>query len=219
MKPSVINGRSRLLALRETGNAIARDMQSLGERFAQLAAADSAPRVVQAHQLFQTPEPLADRLAGMFESFGRVLEPSAGLGRLYHAVRRRTNSAQITMVDNSAECCGELYRLAIADQHAELVQGDFLTMDADRLGVFDAIIMNPPFKMGTDVKHIAHARKFLAPGGRLVSLCANGPRQRAALQGVAAEWIDLPAGTFKGEGTNVGAAIVIFDAQRMEDLA
>jgi SAM-dependent methyltransferase len=210
-RQSQLAGRERLRALRSNVNEVEEIMGAERSRFARLAGDDSAPRVVSAHNLFQTPEPLADRLAGMFESFGRVLEPSAGLGRLYHAVRRRTNSAQITMVDNSAECCGELYRLAIADQHAELVQGDFLTMDVDRLGVFDAIIMNPPFKMGTDVKHITHARQFLAPGGRLVSLCANGPRQRAALQGVAAEWIDLPAGVFKSEGTNVGAAIVVFE--------
>lgn len=61
-------------------------------------------------------------------------------------------------------------------------------------------------------KHIAHALTMLAPGGRLVALCAAGPKQRARLQPIASEWIDLPAGSFKSEGTNVSAAIVVFDA-------
>ena len=73
---------------------------------------------------------------------------------------------------------------------------DFLKCVAARLGTFDAIVMNPPFKMGTDIKHIRHALTFLEPGGRLLSLCANGPKQRAALKAEASEWIDLPAGSF-----------------------
>lgn len=70
--------------------------------------------------------------------------------------------------------------------------------------------MNPPFTRGSDIRHINHARKFLAPNGRLVAICAAGPRQRAAFQHTAAEWIDLPAGSFKEAFTNVAAAIVVF---------
>jgi hypothetical protein len=43
----------------------------------------------------------------------------------------------------------------------------------------------------------------------LVSLCAAGPKQRKALEPIADEWHDLPAGSFKSEGTNVSAAIVV----------
>jgi hypothetical protein len=71
--------------------------------------------------------------------------------------------------------------------------------------------MNPPFKMGRDIKHILHARTLLAPSGRLVAICANGPRQRAKLMPIADEWHDLPEGTFKGEGTKVNAAICVFN--------
>jgi len=38
--------------------------------------------------------------------------------------------------------------------------------------------MNPPFENGADIKHIQHAMKMLKPGGRLVAICANGPRQQ-----------------------------------------
>jgi 16S rRNA G1207 methylase RsmC len=41
--------------------------------------------------------------------------------------------------------------------------------------------MNPPFANGDDIKHITHALK---PGGRLVAICANGPRQNDKLRSV-----------------------------------
>lgn len=117
----------------------------------------------------------------------------------------------MTLVEQSPECCAELYRQTEGDAHSELVQGDFLALSADRLGLFDSIAMNPPFKMGTDVQHIRHAMTLLAPGGRLVSLCANGPKQRAALRGIAQEWIELPADSFKSEGTRVESAIFVYE--------
>lgn len=204
-------GLLRLRHLMEQTEAVGETMAEQRERFATLARDSSRVRVVSAPQLFQTPPELAARLAGMFEHFGRVLEPSAGLGRLYRAVRARDSACPVTLVDSSRECCGELYRATEGDDAARLVAGDFLAMDAAKLGYFDGIIMNPPFKMGTDIKHIQHALTLLAPGGRLVSLCAAGPKQRAAFVEVATLWAELPEGTFKGEGTKVAAAIVVFD--------
>ena len=204
-------GLLRLRHLAEATEAKGEEMAEQRDRFARLADPGSAPRVVTAHQLFQTPDPLAAMLAGMVPKFGRTLEPSAGLGRIYRAIRAVDATCPVVLVDVSPACCGELYRATEGDGNARLVAGDFLTMDADRLGgLFDTIVMNPPFTMGSDIKHIEHARKLLAPGGRLVAVCASGPRQRARLKPVATEWIDLPAGSFKGEGTNVGAAIVVF---------
>jgi len=69
--------------------------------------------------------------------------------------------------------------------------------------------MNPPFDHGADIQHIEHAREKLKPGGRLVAICAAGPRQREWFEAIAAEWIDLPAGSFNQQGTNVNAAIII----------
>ena len=67
-----------------------------------------------------------------------------------------------------------------------------------------------PFENADDIKHIRHALGFLNPGGRLVAICANGPRQRADLMPDAAEWIDLEPGAFAESGTNVNAAICVF---------
>src|SRR5438128_387324 len=87
---------------------------------------------------------------------------------------------------------------------------DFLSVGED-LGEFDRIVMNPPFDRGSDIDHIQHAFALLAPGGRLVAVCANGPRQRGELGEVCTQWIDLPAGSFKEQGTSVNAAIVVLD--------
>lgn len=211
-RQSQLRGRGRLGQLAEEHAAAAEIMDERRQRFERLAGNDAAPRVVSAFNLFQTPAPLAARVADMLGDVGRTLEPSAGLGRLYHALRDRDAEAPVVLVDVAPECCAELYRLTLSDPNAELVQGDFLGLSADRLGLFDSVVMNPPFKQGRDVKHIRHAMTLLAPGGRLVAICANGPRQREALRPIASEWHDLPAKSFASEGTQVEAAIFVFDA-------
>jgi precorrin-6B methylase 2 len=87
---------------------------------------------------------------------------------------------------------------------------DFLACNGD-LGTFDRIVMNPPFERGDDIRHIEHALTMLRPGGRLVALCANGPRQREAFQARADYWEDLPAGSFKQQGTGVNVALCVFN--------
>ena len=75
--------------------------------------------------------------------------------------------------------------------------------------------MNPPFKDGADIDHIMHAVKFLRPGGRLVALCADGPRQGEKLRPLAEAcggwWESLPEGTFAEHGTNVRVAMVVIE--------
>ncbi len=206
----------RLKHAREVSEAKAEDAAEQAARFARLANKDSAPRAVSSFNLFQTPEPLAARAAALLAEggrpLGRVLEPSAGLGRLYRALRAIDGAAPVVLADVSPECCGELYRATEGDPAARLVAGDFLAMDAARLGgPFDSVLMNPPFRLGADIKHVLHAFGLLAPGGRLVSLVANGPKQRAALRPRAAQWHDLPAGSFRSEGTDVAAALVALE--------
>ena len=85
----------------------------------------------------------------------------------------------------------------------------FLEQTPEGLGTFDRVVMNPPFDRGADIRHVEHARTFLKPGGRLVAVVANGPRQRERLLPIASAWIDLPAGSFEDQGTSVNAAIVV----------
>lgn len=202
-------GLLRLKHLREQTEAKSEQMANQRQRFERLKGEDAKPRVVSSFNLFQTPPELAAQVVDIATPRGRVLEPSAGLGRLYTATRG-VYDGDMTLVEISPDCCSELYRMIEADQTCRLVQDDFLNCDRDRLGLFDCVVMNPPFKMGRDIKHINHARSLVAPGGVLVSVCANGPRQNAKLKPEADEWIVLPAGSFKSEGTRVETAIAVF---------
>jgi phospholipid N-methyltransferase len=167
-------------------------------------------QVVSAPQLFPTPQAVAERMAELagLEAGQRVLEPSAGTGALVD-VARRSVVGDLEMV--AMEINHSLAKaLAARWPGVSVINADFL----DCAGVekkFDRVLMNPPFLNAIDIKHILHARRMLKPNGRLVALCANGPRQRDALQSIATHWEDLPAGSFKEAGTNVNVALLVLD--------
>jgi hypothetical protein len=179
-------------------------------RFDTLRDNTSKARAVSASNLFQTPEAIADKMAGLLtlSADSVVLEPSAGLGRIYKALRR-VHGGPVVLAEQSADCCRELYAITEQDRAATIRQGDFLEMDIKA----DAVIMNPPFKMGRDIKHILHAFECLAPGGLLVSLCYNGVKQNKQLKPIADTWEVLPAGSFKAEGTR--AEIVLLTMKKI----
>lgn len=186
------------------------DMDAMRPRFERLAKRHengTAPRAVSAFQLFQTPPEIAARLAAALElePGARILEPSAGLGRILDALEPYA-PAEIVAVEMAADCAGELFRQE--RERVAIKQRDFLTTTPAEFGLFDAVAMNPPFKMRSDIRHIEHARKFLKPGGRLAALCLSGPRQFAALRPLAATWEDLPSSTFAKEGTRVFTSLL-----------
>ena len=147
-------------------------------------------QVVSADQLFPTPPELCARmvrLAGVGEG-DRVLEPSAGTGNIVQAIRARGGQPWCIEIDPR-----------LAARLPEVVCIDFLEVVPS---LVDAVVMNPPFKDGTDIKHILHARSFLKPGGRLVAICAGGPRQTEKLRPLCETWEALPEGTFAGTGVH-----------------
>ncbi len=161
-------------------------------------------RVVSAPQLFPTPAPLAARLVALadVQPGQRVLEPSAGTGRILDAL---PVGCDVVAAEVHPALAQALRAHATAPQvHA----GDFLSLTPETLGYFDAVLINPPFQFAADIKHIRHAATFLRPGGVLVAICAQGPRQRAAFTVPGWDFAPLPTGTFAQEGTNVSTAIV-----------
>lgn len=163
----------------------------------------TAPRVVAAHQLFQTPRALAGRMVALakIDPRHRVLEPSAGLGRILAEIMA-TGPATVTACEKSPDCCRELFQNF---PELELWQGDFLERSG---GTFDRIIMNPPFTMRSDIRHIRHALTMLSPGGILVGLCLSTDHREKALRPLADVWDIIPAGTFRE--SNTGVETVLF---------
>jgi len=135
----------------------------------------------------------------------RALEPSAGTGNLVRAIQAAQETADVVAVGINATLVDGLSELA-----QECRCDDFLTL-GDELGQFGHVVMNTPFDHGSDIEHITYAFRMLKPGGRLVTICANGPRQQEVMGEICSEWIELSTATFKKQGANVNAAIVVLD--------
>jgi hypothetical protein len=179
------------------------------ETFERMAEALRAGvKVVSAPQLFPTPLELAARVVELADIRPgmTVLEPSAGTGNLVRAVLAAAPCATVYAVEINPTLHAGLSALVAGGRC-----GDFLAMNGE-LGPFDRVVMNPPFERGADIRHVEHARGKLKPGGRLVAIVADGPRQRDSLKSLATVWYSLPPGSFAEEGTNVNAAILVIDA-------
>lgn len=197
----------RLRQLQAQNNAVRCRMDSMRQRFDRLRDRHlngTAPVAVNAYNLFQTPVDLAERMAGMLglEPGMTVLEPSAGLGRLIRPCLR-TEGISVTAVEIAPQCAEILYE---DFPGVELLQGDFLEREfADG---FDRVIMNPPFHMRSDIRHILRARQWLKPGGKLVALCMAGPGRERELRPLADSWDPLPPKSFKRKGTGIDAVLL-----------
>lgn len=190
------NALLRLLMV-DGGNQIAAaEMQQEAERFTALKEKGGAV-VISASQLFPTPEHIAAQMVRLaeIEQGHKVLEPSAGTGRILDAL---PGGCKVTAVEIDTKLQEHLYN---NHPKASLICGDFLKRGF--LETFDRVIMNPPFKNGVDIKHILKAYDLLSPGGVLVALCAAGPRQREALLPLCDHWEQLPPRSFVGTNVNV----------------
>jgi hypothetical protein len=114
---------------------------------------------------FPTPAPLAaeviakaDIRPGM-----KVLEPSAGLGDLADLARAAGGEVDV------AEAVGALREILTAKGYAAPCD-DCLAIQRAPGGIYDRVVMNPPFESGQDVRHVHHCADLLKPGGRLVAI-------------------------------------------------
>lgn len=168
-------------------------------------------RVVSAPQLFPTPAALARRMVELaeLEEGQDVLEPSFGTQSLLRAIRTHGPACNVTGVEINRSLAEQ--PIVCADR---VICADFL--DCEELGQFDRILMNPPFVNAQDIAHITRALSLLKPGGRLVAICANGPRQVEALRPLVeahgGEWEPLPPETFTDSGTQVRTVLLTLTA-------
>jgi protein-L-isoaspartate O-methyltransferase len=209
---------------REHLAAIDKEQGQKGEEFRAMQESLKAGVVtVAVPQLFPTPAELAARMVELAapEVGMRVLEPSAGTGKLLEALpgvlppgfqSQRQTALHVVAVELNRTLAEKLQGSGLAH---EVHAGDFLELAAaGTLGTFDRIVMNPPFEGGADIRHIVAARRLLRPGGRLVAICANGPRQNRDLSATAEHWEELPADTFKAQGTGVRACLLVMTDDR-----
>jgi ParB/RepB/Spo0J family partition protein len=176
----------------------------------------------QTLQFFETPVDLAARMACLAQIApgNRVLEPSAGFGRIVRALV--TYEAQVHAVEIDETNCQTLRQMqGTFPELASITREDFKTFhDIDAMR-FDAVVMNPPFSGGQDMRHIRLAWDMLIPGGRLVAICGEGAFFRSDKAAVAfRDWLEeidahveeLPADTFRASGTGAAARLIVATA-------
>lgn len=165
-------------------------------------------QVVSANQLFPTPEHVARRMVALAELVPgqRILEPSAGTGAI---IDELPFAAGVVAVEINFDLVHKRL-VGLLPEPGQVYRGDFLEFTPDALGgPFDRVLMNPPFENGGDLRHIWHAfTNFLAPGGRIVAICANGPRQQEKLKPLASLWEELPEGTFAHTGVRTALCVI-----------
>lgn len=169
-------------------------------------------------QEFQTPQALAEKMAALagIQPGDKVFEPSAGKGRLVDAARKAQPECAVTAIDIDQT---NVTHLIAGDPEGKITikHADTISFAALHQGQFNVALMNPPFSGGQDIAHITAAWDALAPGGRLVAICSEGPffredkkaqEFRAFLERIGATTEKLPAETFKESGTGVATRIV-----------
>lgn len=176
---------------------------------------------VSTPHLYPTPPELVDRMmaAADVREEHRALEPSAGTGNLLRPLLAAAD--EVVAVEIAPHLAAPLKELAKASDcpRERVFCGDFLDFTAEQLGgMFDRVVMNPPFNDGADMTHIQHALSMLRPGGRLVALCANGPRQQDfatklgdTRSGLLVSITPMPDDSFKAQGTSVRVAMLVVD--------
>lgn len=162
---------------------------------------------------FPTPSQVIERMIeeADLHTGQRVLEPSAGNGRIAEAIRAA--GIEPDVIESH-------YRLReiLAGKGFSQVGTDFMTF----VGAYDRILMNPPFERGQDMEHVRRAYRLLAPGGRLVAIMSSGTFSRTgAKEDAFRSWLDqvggdnsaLPAGSFLKSERPVGisAHLVVID--------
>lgn len=179
------------------------------------------------YDFFPTPAIVADEMAAILrlKPGDRVLEPSAGDGALIDACLRVGNNLDIVAVEYNPQAFVALH-VKYADNCDGMVScyhQNFMTFDcANMFGsveYFDKVIMNPPFRKRSDIRHVVRAFSMLKPGGTLVAVMSGGIEFRqdslttefkAAMNLMSSRFIikELPAKSFSKSGTDVNTVLI-----------
>lgn len=180
------------------------------------------------YDFFPTPTIIADEMAAMLhlEPGDRVLEPSAGDGKLVDAVCRIGSNLDVVAVELNPEMVSFLYVKyadAFTGNMITIYNSDFDYFDAGvkfhSVEYFDKVIMNPPFKKRSDIRHVLRAFSMLKPGGKLVSVMPSGITFRQDsltknfidnMKSMSSKFVikELPPKSFSKSGTDVNTVLL-----------
>lgn len=173
---------------------------------------------------FETSPELATqvvKIAGL-KSWMRVLEPSAGRGRIALAAAQVVGNENVTCIEIFAPNVRALQQRGL-----QVLQQDFLSEEppSEEADKYDVVVMNPPFGKMQDIAHVTHACQFLKRTGRLVAITSpswegrtNHQKSESFRQLLAdsqADVINVEAGAFKAAGTMVATRIIALDAENL----
>lgn len=124
------------------------------------------PRLDAALSQWHTPAWLAKKLAAWVPEHARVLEPACDAGNLIEPLYRRGHDPKRIVGIELDEHWADHARARFENDVAVYCD-DFREMSPRTLGLFDVVLMNPPFEDGLHIEFLDHALKF-AP--RVVAL-------------------------------------------------
>lgn len=189
----------------------------------QLLLTGEVTHMRQEFDLFETPERVVEQMIEHAlipdqtdihdpKKVMKVLEPSAGRGRIVKAVRK---TGAIVFAYEVQKPLADLVTTYMYPQGACCCK-NFLEVEPNP--VFDRVLMNPPFSKQADIAHVTHALKFVRPGGMLISIMSPSFTFRTDRKTTAfKELLDscdlyeitvLPTGTFKESGTMVSTLML-----------
>lgn len=161
-------------------------------------------------QFYPTPVSVAKRTVDLCDiKHGmRVLEPSAGQGRLVDQIMTKCEIVCVEpMPENSSVLRRKGYRTVEA----------FFEDFAVDCGMFDRIVMNPPFSMQRDALHVMLAYDLLRKGGILTAIVSENSLHynteisdifRSFLCETNAEIFPIPFSAFEESGTMIDTVII-----------
>lgn len=179
----------------------------------------------KAFQFFPTPEAIAAdmvKLAKIEPTGLRVLEPSAGNGRIADAIIAGGTYGHLDLVETQSDLAHALREKYECFESVTVTCCDFLQLLGDWAKP-DRIIMNPPFAAQQDVDHVMHAWNMLRPGGVLVAIMSSSVTFRSTkktaafrvlLHEVKGSLAELPEDAFEESGTGVRTVLVRMEKPR-----
>lgn len=166
-------------------------------------------------QFFETPDAIAEQMTNLcgLGRYSKVLEPSAGKGKLIHKLYEEYpfewwHEVVIHVCEKH-----EPFHELLEPYCDEIMTKDFLDFEPFETNKekYDLILMNPPFSNQQAIKHVRHAWDHLKTGGRIVTLLPSGNQVNVLIDEFAGNYNNHTLMDSKFSETNIQTAILTID--------